>query len=160
ANSKQSEALVVKDLSEHSPELVVYYANSGMWHWDDIPNSVRHRDISEYLLRNWEPLASIGSHLLLRRNGSSDASPLDLRLAYGNLPTCDWGYVPHFDTTPDTQFHELASFFPHTETLSGSMRVILSPDEGSAVQLDSLHRASFLEFSFEDLKSDRFTLTD
>src|SRR5262249_33433227 len=36
----------------------------------------------------------------------------------------------------------------------------LSPDEGSAVQLDSLHRASFLEFSFEDLKSDRFTLTD
>src|SRR5262249_26302591 len=67
AISRESQTLLIRKLAENPPELVVYASQGEMWHWDGIPNSVRHRYISEYLLRNWEPLSSVKSYLMLRR---------------------------------------------------------------------------------------------
>src|SRR5262249_24595077 len=137
----------------------VYFSDGPMWHWDEVPNSVRHRDVSEYLLRNYEPLDFRHGNLILRRRRLSPGPvPAGLvpKLAYRSLFPCDWGYVPHFDALPTGAgtLAELGSLVPRTTALPGAVVTTL---EGSAAALSG---ASYLELTLDDLKADDFSLSD
>src|SRR5262249_32285725 len=160
AISRESQALVLDKLAESPPGLVVYASDGIMWAWDSIPNPVRHADISEYLLRNWHPFAVIASHVLLRRDGSSGSLALDPKVAYRDVPSCNWGYVPHFDGPPGVQFRELAALTPQSRAVAGTVVTIVPDVRERALPVETLRRTSYVEFAFDDLKADGFALFD
>jgi hypothetical protein len=114
---------------------------------------VRHEDVSEHLLRNYEPLPRVAGHLILRRRGLSGPPSVEPSRAYLDLYPCDWGFVPHFDEAPAGNTRELASL---------SLR---ASDSKTRIELEyagqgGMSRGSYLELSFEDLRADRFVLHD
>ncbi|MBU3703897.1 MAG: acyltransferase, partial [Ilumatobacteraceae bacterium] len=108
---------VIATLRQRSPEVVVYAWDGSIDEWDYIPNSIRHFDLGEYILRNYTPWAVVGDkgykQTLMLRN--------DLRPGYlmpdnavpavaGQervdelfaLQDCNWGHaVNHLKVVPE-----------------------------------------------------------
>lgn len=102
---------VIDDLERSRPRAVVYnsapvgnIAAFGLPAWDGLSNSVRHRDIAEYLLDRYSPLVSVGGFLVMLRDDLvASAPPLPpLRSPprttdlYAQSGSCDWGTLPSF----------------------------------------------------------------
>jgi hypothetical protein len=154
AISRESQRLLLAALDADPPTYAIYYASTAMWRWDEIPSSVRHRDVSEYLLRNYEPLHPAADNVVLRRRGAAELGAADPRVLYPQVLPCDWGYVPHFDGPPDGPTRELATLAHRTEALPSGFRTSLEDLPG---RLDS---ASYLELAFDDLGEDELSLRD
>jgi hypothetical protein len=112
---------VIAELERHQPRLVVLSNDAwlGLPSWDGIPNSVRHYDVSQYLLDHYRPLLSTHTQVLygLATAELSPATALGLRLReppvtdnlYFRSHICDWGYTPNFlSISPPPPVHPVA----------------------------------------------------
>ena len=105
---------VIDALRQRAPEVVAFSWDSTIDEWDRIPNSIRHYDLGEYILRNYTPWVEVGrkdnkQRLMLR----NDLKPGYLMPADAPAPLsgtertdwlmaeqkCDWGYAGNFLTT-------------------------------------------------------------
>jgi hypothetical protein len=97
---------LLAELLEDPPEIVVFNATDGMPAWDEIPNTVRHYEISDFLLDRYRPVVFAAGNLLMLRGdlnpppGWRSALDLSVRpitkdLYFRTFP-CDWGYAPNF----------------------------------------------------------------
>lgn len=160
AISRESQALLIKSLIASPPPYVIYHSPYELWHWDDVPNSVRHEDVSEYLLRNYEPLPPVADQLILRRRGAAGPPAIEPRRAYLELTPCDWGFVPHFDGPPSASLRELGTWIVQTDPRTPSSPFITMRIARTDAGQGGLSDGSYLELSFEDLKADHFALHD
>ncbi len=96
---------VVEDLRANPPAVVVFDAlYYGLPAWDGPRNSVRHFEISQYLLDGWTPVASTYGFLFMMRNDLLDSVPAMPTLhqtvrtedLYESMPDCEWGYAAHY----------------------------------------------------------------
>ncbi len=98
----------VIDRLKHDPPLFVVMAQTelGLPEWDDVPNMVRHYDISRFLLLNYRPFADVHGQVVYVNRQATVAEPASLNLALStpivttDLPfrglSCDWGYSPNY----------------------------------------------------------------
>jgi hypothetical protein len=92
---------LVHELRSARPKVVTYDGGDGLNSWDGIPNSVRHYDVSAYLLAHYRPIARVdGISFLLRDDVALPVgwfASLDLRGkateadVYGTTGACPWG---------------------------------------------------------------------
>jgi hypothetical protein len=83
-------------------------ATIGLPIWDGIRNNIRHYDVSQYLLSNYQPiLQTHGLLLLLRNDLMARRPPLPRLIAapvsadlYFSSPACFWGAIPNFLSSP------------------------------------------------------------
>jgi hypothetical protein len=100
---------LVDRLRADNPVFVVYAQRGegvGLPSWDDIPNMVRHYDVSQYVLANYHPFAQVHQQVIYVRNGAAVADPASLNLSLSSPPVttdlpfrgsrCDWGFAPNF----------------------------------------------------------------
>jgi hypothetical protein len=85
---------LIAELEEEKPNLVVYDGRHGLNGWDGVPNSVRHHEVSRYLLTHYVPFARVEGELFMKRK------QVGLRAAALSGPECDWGSVPAFWSKP------------------------------------------------------------
>jgi hypothetical protein len=96
-----TQADLIDDLRRANPVVVAYEGGPGLYVWDGIPNSVRHYDVSYYILTHFRPLALVDSVLLFVRNdvhvpmSRLTALPIRGRARFTNLYAaagrCSWG---------------------------------------------------------------------
>lgn len=101
---------LLKQLRRDRPKLAAVGGEFGLSSWDGIPNTVRHYEISEYLLRNYRPILSTHKIIFMLRNDAADPplEPLSKSLSQTPLlgdvlldaAPCNWGYAPNFFTDP------------------------------------------------------------
>jgi hypothetical protein len=103
-----TQADLIDDLVADPPEVVLYWTELlGMPSWDGVINPVRHYDVSQWLLENYEPWMSIdGEVLYLRRDidapdprglgGELSAPAVTGDALRETLPLCEWGTAPVF----------------------------------------------------------------
>lgn len=119
--TEQSQHEVISALRTVRPEVVVYASREGLNQWDKVINSVRHYDISEFILRNYSPwIDYFGETLMLRNDlvgsaamaqkvpvpSKAEAQRL-LRSSFdasdpGYELRCNWGAAAQFLTTRPT----------------------------------------------------------
>ena len=98
---------LIDKLAVDRPLFVVFaQGETGLPTWDDVPNMVRHYDISQFLLANYRPFADVHGQVIYIRKQANvpDPNSLGLSLAsplvYTDLPfrglSCDWGYSPNY----------------------------------------------------------------
>ncbi|MFI5286403.1 MAG: hypothetical protein ACHQ4F_08785 [Candidatus Dormibacteria bacterium] len=109
---------LIAELKRDPPKLVVFSTQRyGLLAWDDIPNMVRHYDVSQYILDNYTPLLSTHTQIIyaLTSANLSPASAKALSLQdpalTDDLPfmgfACDWGYAPNFlSISPPPPVHQ------------------------------------------------------
>ena len=49
---------LIEELEEKKPKLVFYTGPVGLPSWDGVSNSVRHYDVSEWILHRYRPVAA------------------------------------------------------------------------------------------------------
>jgi len=98
---------LIADLERDRPKLVLFTNDRyGLPEWDNIPNPVRHYDVSQYILDHYRPLLSVHGQIFyadraanlsptlaqsLHLNEAAVTNDLDFR----SLP-CNWGAAPNF----------------------------------------------------------------
>jgi hypothetical protein len=98
---------LVDQLRDDRPLFVVFAQGEvGLPGWDDVPNMVRHYDVSQYLLANYRPFIDVHGQVIYvdKRANVPDPGSLQLRLSTPLIGTdlpfrglnCDWGYSPNF----------------------------------------------------------------
>ncbi|HEY8755379.1 MAG TPA: hypothetical protein VIN65_03380, partial [Candidatus Dormibacteraeota bacterium] len=104
---------VVSKLRAEKPLFVIFTQDLGMQggliglpSWDDVPNMVRHYDISRYLLANYRPFADVRGQVVYVDKGAKVADPSSLNLPLStpvvttDLPfrgwRCDWRFSPNY----------------------------------------------------------------
>lgn len=107
AETSASQEALVSQLESRPPKIVVFDDQMfGSPEWDWIVNSVRHYEVSRYILKNYHPLISVDTQLFYIRNGAG-GSPLH---ALGAPPqaavvttrdlyfdrACDWGSILNY----------------------------------------------------------------
>jgi hypothetical protein len=121
---KHTQSDVVRELERRPPKLVVFSSSPafGLPSWDNIPNQVRHYDVSQYILDHYRPILESHTFVLMARNDLARpvASGTSDQLYFANLP-CDWGYAPNFLATR-----------PGPEEIREAVAVPLRPTEGVA----------------------------
>jgi hypothetical protein len=109
AISPPAQQLVIAQLRQSRPPLVVYDSQLSTTDWDGITPDVRHYELSQYILDGWAPVLRTHGYLLLLRKDLLARSPALPALSappqttdlYFSSPTCDWGATPNFlPTTP------------------------------------------------------------
>jgi hypothetical protein len=124
---------LIEQLSRERPRIVIFDNDRfGLPAWDEIPNTVRHYLLSEYLLNNYKPLVWLQGHLLFIR--ADETVPADLvtiagsgaisapdELYFRGRP-CVWGYAPNF-----------LSMRPSEQSVVRAVEVAASP--GRSVQI-------------------------
>lgn len=99
---------VIETMKTAPPKLVIY-SGGPFWEMSGIPGSVRFRDVSEYLLRNYEPLVAMQGFIVLQRRPPNVVSSTTL---YTFVPPCQWGLAPYVFRRPreksGTRMTELA----------------------------------------------------
>jgi hypothetical protein len=102
---------LISDLTRSRPRLVVLYGEGiGLPHWDGIQATVRHYDVSDYLLDHYVPLANVdGQWVMIRSDLAASAPALPALLGssstrdfYLSSPECAWGFSPNFLHRPAT----------------------------------------------------------
>jgi hypothetical protein len=100
---------LIADLQRSRPRLVVFYGEGiGLPRWDGIEATVRHYDVSDYLLDHYVPLADVdGQLVMIRADLASSAPPLPPLQGpvstgdfYLSNPECAWGFSPNFLVRP------------------------------------------------------------
>jgi hypothetical protein len=91
---RDSQALLLAELKERSPAVVVYGSErGGLPEWDGIPNAIRHYDVSRFVLDRYERAAKVaGQALYVRKLPAAEAVPS----TEDDGQRCDWGYAPNF----------------------------------------------------------------
>src|SRR5439155_27087401 len=62
-----TQADVVRELRVARPAVVAYDGGPGLWTWVGIPNSVRHYDVSYFILTHYRPIARVDEILMFAR---------------------------------------------------------------------------------------------
>jgi len=98
AMGEYAQAQLIEDMKKDPPVLIPYYAPTPLMGWDGVPNSLRHYDASEYILRNYEPWGRWGGATFLIRKGVTLAKPAHPPedQAPMQFESCDMGYSPIF----------------------------------------------------------------
>jgi hypothetical protein len=99
-----TQEIVIDQLEESRPALVVFDAPFGLPGWDGPHNEVRHFTLSQYLLDGWTPVLRTNRVLFLARNDLLDRLPDVPHLSNGPElsrlwfagPVCDFGYTANF----------------------------------------------------------------
>ena len=97
---------LIEGLRRARPKLVVLDGGYGLPNWDLIPNTVRHYEVAEYVLRRYKPLVHARSFTFLLRADLA-MPPLEGLAARMSEPPgtgdilagsrpCEWGYAPEF----------------------------------------------------------------
>lgn len=97
---------LIKQLEQAPPTVVVMYGAHGFPGWDYVQNTVRHYDVSEWILARYHPWVRIQGELLYLRNDVvepdgffGDATPVDD--LYFGIPACSWGRAAeHLTSSP------------------------------------------------------------
>lgn len=109
AMTPYSQHLLIDSLRRSRPRVVIFdSATIGLAIWDGIRNNIRHYDVSQYLLSNYQPiLRTHGLLLLLRNDLMARRPPLPRLIAapmsadlYFSSPPCFWGAIPNFLSSP------------------------------------------------------------
>jgi hypothetical protein len=98
---------VIAQLRADQPVFVVYsQIETGLPKWGDVPNMVRHYDVSRYLLAHYRPFADVDGQTIYVIDTAHLPDPASLKLPLSqplvvtDLPfrgfDCDWGYSPNF----------------------------------------------------------------
>ena len=104
-----SQQLLIDSLRRSRPPVVVFdSAGIGLPVWDGIVNNVRHYDVSQYLLSNYQPIVRTHGVLLMLRNDLMASRPALPQLIvpplstdlYFSGPACVWGSIPSFLSSP------------------------------------------------------------
>lgn len=123
-----AQSLLVKELAQTRPRLVVFDAESfGVPTWDGIRNSVRHFQVSQYLLDGWTPILATHGVLFLLRNDLVAARapapqlsiPAQTTNLYFSSGACNWGDAANFLNSPSNG----SAVTTVTEPLPGARRV-------------------------------------
>lgn len=152
---------LLAELLEDPPEIAVFNATDGIPAWDEIPNTVRHYEISDFLLDRYRPVVFAAGNLLMLRKDLDpppawrssldlDARPITNDLYFRTFP-CDWGYAPNFlEVDP-----------PPAEAGAIELGLQPAPESGLEVDLPPGFRAyDWLELrSRSPLQADAFLLT-
>jgi len=100
---------LIADLARSRPRLVVFYGEGiGLPRWDGIEATVRHYDISDYLLDHYVPLADVDGQLVMIRTDLAASAPpvpalqgpVSTQDFYLSNPECAWGFSPNFLVRP------------------------------------------------------------
>ena len=120
----QTQLDLVEELRDARPALVAYDGGEGLNSWDGIPNSVRHYDVSSYILSHYRPFIRINGISLFLRNDIpvplEKLSSLSIHGTgvlddlYQSTGPCPWGLVANVsDQRPSAharattvQFHQ------------------------------------------------------
>ena len=109
AMTPYAQQLLVGSLRHSRPPVVIFDSNTkGVPRWDFIRNDIRHYDVSQYLLSNYQPVLQTHGLLLLLRNDLMARRPPLPRLGvpavstdlYFSSPACVWGDIPNFLSSP------------------------------------------------------------
>ena len=106
AEPASAQQQLVAQLETSPPKIVVFDDQvDGIPAWDLITNSVRHYDVSRYILTHYHPLVSVDTQLLYIRDGTNDpVNPLSVAPSrsvatiqglYFDRP-CDWGSLLNY----------------------------------------------------------------
>lgn len=121
ALSERAQEDLIGELRRNRPRLVVFTNDRfGQPGWDNVPNMVRHYDVSQYILDHYRPLLSIDGQIVYAAEAAELPSPesLNLQLSHPaitkDLPFlgqgCDWGYAPNFlSVSPAGASHDLST---------------------------------------------------
>jgi hypothetical protein len=111
---------LISELRRHPPKLVVFTNDRfGQPGWDNIPNMVRHYDVSQYILDHYRPLLSVDGQIIYADEAAHLPPPESLHLHLSQPPVtdllpfrgqvCDWGYAPNFlSISPPPPAHEMS----------------------------------------------------
>jgi hypothetical protein len=111
---REAQRQLIDELKKSTPDIVIYDDNLyGLPSWDGVTNSVRHYDVSRYLLEHYEPFIAFDGYTLMAKDGRKipQAKLAALKLTsprfqnlYFPAHACAWGYTPNFfDITPGAQ---------------------------------------------------------
>jgi hypothetical protein len=102
---------LISDLNRSRPRLVVFYGEEiGLPSWDGIEATVRHYDVSDYLLSHYRPLVDVDGQLVMIRADLAASAPAlppvlgteTTQNLYLSNPECDWGFAPNYLTRPSS----------------------------------------------------------
>lgn len=109
---RETQLDLVEELERSRPKLVAFQSETGgLGDWDDVPTTVRHYEISRYLLQHYRPFARVTDQVFLarkdrwpepRRVPPASTELLSGPAVYSGMRACDWGYAPNF--MPDPPF--------------------------------------------------------
>ena len=99
---------LIGDLERSRPPVIVFYGTGiGLPGWDGIEATVRHYDVSDYLLSHYQPWGVVDGQFLMVRTDLAATVPSPPPAAgvtpaafYLANPTCDWGTAPDFLDVP------------------------------------------------------------
>jgi hypothetical protein len=103
---RSSQRELLSELRDDPPTIVVTLARDGLPAWDEVPNYVRHYEVSDFLFDHYRPVIWAGGSLLLLRNDLNlpagwpagldlNERPVTEDLYFLGFP-CDWRYAPNF----------------------------------------------------------------
>jgi hypothetical protein len=100
-----AQQLLISDLERSRPPVVIFDGTqTGLPAWDGVINSVRHYEVSDYVLRRWTPVLRTHGYLIMVRKDlvaqgagipSLVQQPQTTDLWFTE-PSCDWGYSAAF----------------------------------------------------------------
>lgn len=155
---RDAQDAVVADLQKSQPPLVAFRIlfPTGVSSWDGISNVVRHSTISQYLVREYEPLGWFGGMFYIAKPDRAPAlreALLQSEWALPATPTaehlmaepCDWGASPNFLEDRLMQGRNLIPVEANLDAVSPT-RTILSTEKSTDT---SWTREMFLELTFD-----------
>jgi hypothetical protein len=107
---------VIAAMKSRRPQVVVFAWEATIDEWDKMPNSIRHYDLGEYILRNFTPWAVVGEKgykqtlmlsndlrpgYLMPQDATSALSGQELSDGLIKLHDCNWGHAAsHLSVVP------------------------------------------------------------
>ncbi|MFI5312803.1 MAG: hypothetical protein ACHQ06_01410 [Candidatus Dormibacteria bacterium] len=132
---------LIAQLRTDQPLFVVYaQIETGLPKWGDVPNMVRHYDVSRYLLAHYRPFADVDGQTIYVIDTARLADPASLNLPLSkplvttDLPfrgyDCDWGYSPNFLSGSPAPPQRGASASSASLTRENQTSILLTPPAG------------------------------
>jgi hypothetical protein len=138
---------LIGELRRDPPKLIVFSNDRfGQPGWDNIPNMVRHYDVSQYILDHYQPLLSVDGQIIYADDAVHLPPPdsLDLHLnqplVTDLLPfrgqVCDWGYAPNFlAISPPPPAHATSPIQLSVAGVASNGDVVSTPREAQWLKL-------------------------
>jgi len=100
AITPQAQQLVIDDLRQSHPKLVLWNGITGLPEWDFIENEVRQYVVADYILSHYRPLILVDHELVLIADGAGPPATSASSGLYFSTATCAWGNIPNFLADP------------------------------------------------------------